>query len=101
MQMLLICAHESGQAAFAAKWIEGIPAPERRYQIIDHRVVLDNGFADAIIHHDVEELLRNPLYRMPTPAEQEAWMHTEQKKTVLEEDDTPVAPPAVSKKKAS
>lgn len=53
--------------------------------IRDHQVTLDNGLADDIVHHDVDELLKNPLYRMPTPAEQEAWARAEQEKHAVHE----------------
>lgn len=72
MQILLMCAHAYGSVGFPAKWIDGHHAPERRYAIRNGQVILDNGLAEAILHHDAEELLKNPLYRMPTPAEQEA-----------------------------
>lgn len=72
MEITLMCAHQSGQAAFNAEWIEGIPAPQRRYDICGGKVVLA-GYSDTILHHDAEDLLKQSIFRMPTPAEQEAW----------------------------
>lgn len=87
MQIILMCQHESGSVAFHAKFIDGIPAPERRYDIRNHQVILDNGLAEAILHHDAEELLRNSLYRLPTPAEQEAMAKASQQAMTVQEQE--------------
>lgn len=118
MQILLMCQHESGQVAFNAEFIEGLPVPQRRYDIRNYQVVLDGGFADVIVHHDADELLKNPLYRMPTPAEQEQMAGRPFKVGELQESasistasqvealvgdivtgDIPASPPAVLKRK--
>lgn len=120
MEILLMCPGAStGQAAFVAELIEGIRAPERRYDIKDGKIVL-SGFDEVILHHDADELLVNPMYRMPTPAEQEQMAQAQMKISTAEEDaaakdvaETSDVPPALdntsadadstvqSKKKAS
>lgn len=111
MQITLMCPGAiSGQAAFPAELIEGIPTPERRYQIIDGTITL-SGFSDSVLHHDAEELLKNGLYRMPTPTEQDEMAQAAQQASMVQEEailiasteDTPIDPPALSndKKKAS
>lgn len=102
--MLLICKHPSGSVAFHAAWIGGMPAPERRYYIADHRIVL-GGYAEGIMQHDVAALLAMPdaLYRMPTPHEQEVFAKKQAQDNQIEEaeqrEDTPDIPPALPKKK--
>lgn len=112
MEIILMCpGAESGQSAFRAEMIEGIQAPERRYNIVNGRVVL-SGYEDSVLHHDADELLKNPLYRMPTPAEQNEMAGQPFKVGELQESaDNPAPtdpdpedePPAVEngKKKAS
>lgn len=86
MKIVLICKHKNGQASFAAEQIEGIPAPERRYDIIDGTIKL-SGYPDVVIHHDADELLRGHagIYRMPTPQEQNEMATAEQRKSQAEE----------------
>lgn len=86
MDILLMCRHAHGSAAFPAKVIEGHHAPARRYAIEEYQVVL-SGHAPAILHHDADELLAVPggLYRMPTAKEQERWQRAQRAKTKIEE----------------
>src|ERR1700719_2430036 len=70
MHIVLLCRDEKGSVAFSAEQVEGLPAPERRYAIVDQTVTL-SGYDDVILHHDADVLLANPLYRMPTAAEQD------------------------------
>lgn len=118
MQIILMATVESGQAAFSAEQIEGIPAPERRYDIVNGRVVLA-GFPDVVLHHDADILLASSIYRMPTPAEQKKMAQEAQQASQAQESapaeqsarDEPIDPPALdneqisdppaSKKKAS
>ncbi len=96
MQITLKCAHESGSAAFSAEMIEAVQAPERRYEIVNGMVILD-GYPDVVLHHDADELLRNPLYRMLTPGEQDALAAKEQADSSVAES-VPVVSVAETKK---
>lgn len=87
MQILLMCAHEYGSVSFPVQWIDGHHVPARRYEIRSHQVILDNGLAEPILHHDAEELLRNPLYRMPTPAEQEQFVKARDQSMTAQEEE--------------
>jgi hypothetical protein len=84
MEIVLIVNAESGQSAFPAESIEGILAPERRYNIINGKIVL-SGFSDAILHHDADVLLSMSLFRMPTPAEQDAMFQEAQQASTAQE----------------
>ena len=95
MQITLMCAHETGQAAFPEELIEGLPAPERHYDIIDGQIVL-SGYADTILHHDADELLKQPIFRMPTPAEQDEMAGRPFKVGELQESVSVDEPPAQS-----
>ncbi|HET8911890.1 MAG TPA: hypothetical protein VFN23_10525 [Ktedonobacteraceae bacterium] len=117
MEILLMCKNSSGSVAFSAGLVEGISAPTRKYLIEGGAITL-SGYSDAILHHDCEELLHMPsgLYRMPTPAEQEAMLQKTQQASQLQEnvsattteqgddsdtDNAPVTPPAQDSKKKS
>ena len=108
MEIKLICRDVSGSVAFSAGLIDGLPAPERRYEIAEHQVVLA-GYDDYVLHHDADELLAMPngMYRMPTPAEQDAQAQAQQQASVVQEDAPPadsgqdVAPDAKPAKKSS
>src|SRR5579885_23258 len=85
MEIVLLCPGvHSGQAAFQAELIEGIPAPERHYNIQDGKIVL-SGFSDVVLHHDAEELLNQSLFRMPTPQEQEQMVQQAQQSGTIQE----------------
>ncbi len=94
MQIVLVCLNGSGSAAFPASTIEGLPVPARKYPVIGYRVVLE-GFADAVLHSDADELLAMPgeLFRLPTPAEQEAMAKATEQASMVQEDAP--APPAL------
>ncbi len=87
MEITLICKHETGQATFPAKRISGHQASERRYNIVDHKVVLE-GHHDDVLKADAQELLAMPdgLYRMPTAAEQEQWQKETEKAKQIQEN---------------
>lgn len=101
MQILLLCPGAStGQAAFRAELIEGIWAPERRYDIQDGKIVL-SGFDEVILHHDADELLKQSLFRMPTPAEQEATtQQAQQSGQILESTELSDVPSVVDESPA-
>lgn len=71
MPIILKCRDVSGSVAFPSGMVEGLPQPERRYAIVDNLVTL-SGYPDAVLRHDMLELLSMPegLYRMLTPQEQ-------------------------------
>lgn len=92
MQITLMCHDKYGSVAFGAAIIEGLAVFPRRYTIENYRVVLD-GYPDEVLHHDAEELLKNPFYRMPTPREQTAMVEAERVASSVQED-------APSRKKA-
>lgn len=108
MQITLKCVYESGSASFPAERIEGLPVAARQYAIVSG--LLTVAGAEVVVHHDVEQLLQQPIYRMLTPAEQEQ-MATQveaagmvQESAEQGETDLPPAvetQPAGSKKKAS
>lgn len=77
MQFLLICQRESGCIAFPVEMIGKVKAPERCYTIRDGQILV-SGYPDVVLHDDVQKLLKNALFRMPTPIEQEAWIKTQQ-----------------------
>lgn len=87
MHILLICRHAHGSASFPAGLVEGHLAPERRYVIQDHQVVLQ-GHVPAVLHHDADELLAIPgeLYKVPTPAEIDALAEAERVASMVQED---------------
>lgn len=86
MQIVLICRDVSGSASFPAEMIEGIAAPARRYEIASNQIVLE-GYDDIVLHHDADALLAMPgdLYRMQTPAEQNAASKASRKAKTVEE----------------
>jgi hypothetical protein len=69
--MILYCEHESGQAALHADTIDSIAVGDRTYDIRDHLLSIE-GFPPPVIAHDVEDLLQIAIFRLLTPAEQEA-----------------------------
>jgi|SRR5579884_880185 len=85
MQIILKCRDEHGSVAFSVEQIEGLPAPERRYEIVDHQVTL-SGHADVILHHDAEKLLEIPIFRMLTSAEQDALAEAERAASSVQEN---------------
>lgn len=87
MQITLKCKHSYGMVSFPASRIEGLPIPERHYDIVNGFVTLV-GYNDTVLHHDCEELLAMPngLYRMPTPAEQEALTQQAQQASTAQEN---------------
>lgn len=80
MHITLMATFDSGQVGFSPERIEGIDAPRRSYNVVNGKLTLA-GQHELVLHHDAQELLALPdgLYRLPTPAEQEAWA-TEQAK---------------------
>lgn len=86
MEIMLMCKNSSGSVAFSAGLVEGLPAPTRKYLIVDGKITL-SGYSDAILHHDADELLNMPsgLYRMPTPAEQEQMFQEAQQASMAQE----------------
>jgi hypothetical protein len=107
MQITLKCVYESGSVGFPAECIEGLPISERRYVILDGLVIIAG--AEYVVHHDVAELLKQPIYCMLTPAEQEQMAAQGEAAGMAQEDtgqgEAPDIPPAVepvsSKKKVS
>jgi hypothetical protein len=107
MQITLKCQYVTGSVGFPAERIEGLPAPERRYVILDGLVIIAG--AEYVVHRDVAELLKQPIYRMLTPAEQEQMAAQVEAAGMAQESvgqgEAPDIPPAVetasSKKKAS
>lgn len=107
MQITLKCIYESGSVAFPAERIEGLPVAARQYAIVNN--LLTVAGAEVVVHHDVEQLLQQPIYRMLTPAEQEALATQVEAANMVQESaqqgetDLPpaVEQPASSKKKAS
>lgn len=96
MEIRLMCRDVSGSVAFSAGLIEGLPAPARRYEIADHAVVLA-GYDDFVLHHDAAELLSmGDLYRLPTPAEQDAVAAAQQAASTVQENTPADAPPDTS-----
>lgn len=94
MQIILICHDRYGSVAFRAETIEGLTVLPRRYTIENYQVTLE-GWPDEILHHDAEELLKNPLFRMPTPAELDAMAEAERAASTVQED---ASPPIIGKK---
>lgn len=86
MQITLKCRHSHGSASFPAELIEGHHAPDRRYEIKEHEVVL-KGHMDVILHHDADALLAMPgeLYRLPTLEEQEQATSAKRKASTAQE----------------
>lgn len=86
MQIVLKCKYDHGSVGFPKGRIDGLPVDERRYEIVNGFVTIAGE--DAIVHHDVEELLAVPggLYRMPTLAEQEAIAQEAQQASIAQED---------------
>src|SRR5690348_16004503 len=86
MKLHLICRDVAGSVSFNAEEIEGCRAPERRYQISDH-VILLAGQEDFILHHDADVLLSmaENFCRMPTPAEQDAFAAQERAASIAQE----------------
>jgi len=102
MEIMLLCENNTGQAAFPAEIIEGIPVPERHYGIIDGMLTL-SGFSDVILHHDAEELLKQSLFRLPTPAEQEKLAKAAREASQIQEgaeQGETSAPPALDNQEA-
>lgn len=87
----LFCRNASGQIVFAKALIEGHHAPERAYDIVDHTVQLV-GYPGPVLHHDADYMLSIPggVYRLPTPAEQNAQADAQRKAATVEE----AVPPA-------
>lgn len=88
MQIRLKCRDSSGAISFPALTLAGYQVPARHYQIVDSTVILE-GYSDAVLHHDADELLAVPggLYRMPTPAEQDAYMQVQQAASMVQEEE--------------
>lgn len=85
MEIVLMCpGAESGQSAFLPEMIEGIPAPERRYNILNGKITLA-GQPDAVLHHDADELLKQSIFRMPTLQEQEQMFQEAQQASMAQE----------------
>ncbi len=93
--IVLKCAALSGSAAFPSELIEGLPVPERRYDIANGEITLD-GYAESVLHHDMLTLLSMPdgLYRPMTPSEQNARTQAARLASTVEE----VAPVTPAKK---
>lgn len=90
MQIVLMCVHEAATTALSATRVQGEEVPDRWYTVENHRVVL-SGWPDVVLHHDATELLRNPIFRMPTPAEQEAMFQEAQQASMAQEETIPIA----------
>lgn len=110
MQITLKCVYESGSASFPAERIEGLPVAARQYAIVSG--LLTVAGAEVVVHHDVEQLLQQGIYRMLIPQEQEALAKEADAAGMVQEiaeqgeisppDPPPaVEQPATSKKKAS
>lgn len=89
MQIILKCKYTYGSVGFRAERIEGLPVDERHYEIVGGQVVLSGE--DFIVHHDADVLLATPnnVYRMPTPAEQEAMAQQAQQASMVQENEPP------------
>jgi hypothetical protein len=94
MTITLKCKYDNGYVAFHAEMIEGVKAPERRYVAVNGEMLLD-GYPDIVLKSDAIYLLSIPggLYRMPTPAEQDAKANAQRKAATVEES-APVEKPA-------
>lgn len=83
MSILLICLHESGQVSLHG----------HHYVIQCHAVVL-HGYPAEVLRRDADELLGwgprlpGPIYRLPTPGEQEHFMQTQRAKGMIQEGGT-------------
>jgi hypothetical protein len=84
MSILLICRHESAIVTLDAQIIEGVQVNRRHYSVRDHHMTLD-GYPDAVLHHDAEQLLAQEIYRLPTPEEQERFTQAERTKGMVQE----------------
>lgn len=97
MQLILRCKYQAGSVSFPAQSVDGVAASARQYEIVDGLVTLAGE--DAIVQHDVDELLAQGIYRMLTPQEQEQLAKQQAQSSQLQES-APDVPPAVDKKKA-
>jgi|SRR5581483_2597740 len=96
MPITLKCKYESGSVALHVDNINGFVVHERRYEIADYEVILD-GYDEAVLKHDAQQLLMMPngLYAMPTPKEQNVKAEAQRQAATVEE-----TVPVVSLKKA-
>lgn len=92
MQITLMCHDKYGSVSFRAETIEGLTVLPRRYTIQNYQVTLAD-YPDEILHHDAEELLKNPLFRMPTPAELDAMAEAERAASSVQEVSPTVSAP--------
>lgn len=87
MQIILICQYETGGVGLNATRIDGQAVPERQYAIVNHHLLLE-GDNESVIHHDVDELLAmGDLYRLPTPAESDAFAEAQRAAASVQESD--------------
>ena len=95
MRLILKCVNPSGSVACPAGLIDGLPVPERHYQIVENQLVLEGP--DYIVHHDADDLLaQGVLFRMLTPKEQKALVQEAEQASLVEESAAPEQPPALS-----
>lgn len=102
MQILLKCRNVSGSIALSAGTVAGLLVPERRYQITNHLVILE-GFSEVVLHHDADQLLAQDdgLFRMLTPAEQDAITDQQRATASVQESVSPESAPSQSAQEAS
>lgn len=84
MQILLFCENASAIITLESERIEGVAVQRRHYPVRDHIAVLE-GYADAVLHHDAENLLARRLYRELTPEEQDRYYQAQRTKGMVQE----------------
>jgi hypothetical protein len=84
MSVLIKCAGTSGQVALPHKIVEGKTMPERRYEIVDGFVTVDDD-DPAIIAHDVNEITSMRGFSLASASEQEATTSSKRKTSSIKE----------------
>ncbi len=95
---ILMCRDASGSVAFPPGLVAGHAVTcERQYSVEDHVLIL-NDFPEAVLSRDAGYLLSVPggLFRMPTPAEQDAIMAAQCAAASVQEQDTSSTPSSSS-----
>jgi hypothetical protein len=84
MSVLIKSEGVSGQVALPHKVVEGKTMPERRYDIVDGFVTVDDN-DPAIVAHDVEEIVAMQCFSLASASEQEAATNTKRKTSSIKE----------------